>query len=267
MNNRTLITKLNKLKGIGPDQEWLKNNREILLQQISNSGASDISRFSAIVINIQSFLKTASQPAFALAVFVLVLVGGSLFSHQLFNQTKPNDSLYAARIFSEKAKLSTVFNQQDRNRLSAQFASQHAQAISAVLSNPKFNTVSNKKVVAKLNKDFQTEINTVKTKIVNLPINNSDDEIVSIASDIKKGKAIQISEPKLKATTSAIATTTEATTSSETSTSTATTTSAVKTNRGNVKVEKMLEEAEQSFNDKDYNSATSKLKEIGNIIK
>ncbi len=259
MTEKNLISRLNNLKNVKPDAEWLKSNRELLLTQISNSGASDLSTWQNFIINLQSFTKTVYQPVFILGTFIIVLVSGSLFSHQLFTQAKPNDSLYIARIVSEKAKLGTIFNNNDRDRLAVQFAANHAQEITTVLANPEFNNESNQDQVAHLNESFNKEINTVKTKINRLTTNktpvvpNNEDALVSVASDLTADQGIQLIEPKLATTT---ATNTkeiisEDITISETVTET----------------DKILDEAQQLFDQKDYNSAFNKLKEVDEIIK
>jgi len=202
MSDKDLILKLNNLKNINPDEAFLKSNRELLLSQISNSGATEISAWQSFVISLASLSKAAAQPVYAFGVFVFVLISASLFSNKLFSSAKPNDSLYIARVISEQAKLSTVINQESRDKLAVQFANNRAQDISAVLSDPAFNNEKNKDQVAKLNTSFNEEIATVKTKINNLapaktsvvvnPINNNDS--VSIAENNKDANGVQLLE-------------------------------------------------------------------------
>lgn len=270
MTDKELITKLNSLKNIAPDANWLANNRELLLSQVSNSGARELSAWSLFVINFSSLAKAASKPAYALGAFVLILLTGSIFSHQAFSSAKPNDSLYIARIISEKAKLNTVFNSDERNKLAVQFATEHAQDISAVLADPQFNTDENKDQVAKLNESFNDEINSVKTHISylspkpakNKEINNTNDT-VSIAGSLKDNNGVQIFEdtnlkadvtPGAKATSVLnVAATLVASTTIATSTP--------------VSADSVLDEAKQLFEKKDYTKASDKLKEVDEMIK
>ncbi len=263
MTEKNLISRLNNLRNVKPDAEWLKSNRELLLTQISNSGASDLSTWQTFIINLQSFTKTVYQPVFILGTFIIVLVSGSLFSHQLFTQAKPNDSLYIARIVSEKAKLGTIFNNNDRDRLAVQFAANHAQDITTVLSNPEFNNESNQDQVAHLNESFNKEINTVKTKINRLTINktptipNNEDALVSVASDLTVDQGIQLIEPELTITTATNTIPSIEEIISEEMIIPETVT----------ETDKILDEAQQLFDQKDYNSALNKLKEVDEIIK
>ncbi|MFZ4631756.1 MAG: hypothetical protein ACOYL8_00945 [Patescibacteria group bacterium] len=236
MTDKDLIAKLNSLKNINPDSNWMTSNRDLLLSQISNSGARDLSAWQSFVINLSSFAKAASQPVYALGVFVFVLVTGSLFSHQVFGGAKPNDSLYIARIISEKAKLNTMFNSDERNKLAVQFATDHAKDISNVLADPKFNTEENKDQVAKLNESFDKEIDTVKSKIsylipsakVTVPeeVKATGTDIVSIAGNEKATSGVQVLENK-----------------------------------------SAIDEAKVLFDKKDYTKASDKLKEVDELIK
>lgn len=280
MTEKELISKLNNLKSINPDQGWLDSNRELLLSQISNSGAKELSAWRTFIINFQSVAKAASQPVFALGVFVILLLSGSLFSHQLFNKTKPNDSLYIARIISEKAKLNMILDTENRDKLAAQFATEHAQEITAVLADPQFNNDSNKDQVAKLNESFSQEIIIAKDKLSRLPAKKESpdqaaDAVVSMAEFEKDNQSIQIStndavtdtanvpalDPKLDPTQiSSLLATNTATDLSKTATPTPETLKAGEPNQ-------ILDEAQKLFDNKDYDKALNKLKEINEIIK
>lgn len=250
MTDKDLISKLNTLKTIKPDSTWMANNRDLLLSQISNSGARDLSAWQLFVINFNSFAKAIAQPVYALGAFVLILVSGSLFSHQVFGSAKPNDSLYIARIISERAKLNTMFNSDERNKMAVQFATEHAQDISNVLADPKFNTEENKDQVEKLNASFDQEIKTVKSKISYLIPKKvatleepkaSTSDIVSMAGSDKATSGVQILEAKVA-------------------------TPEVKAPE--VKSEEtIINEAKVLFDNKDYSKASDKLKEVDELIK
>ncbi|MFA5131191.1 MAG: hypothetical protein WC467_02090 [Patescibacteria group bacterium] len=283
MTNKDLVGKLNTLKSIAPDSTWLASNRELLLSQISNSGARELSAWQIFAINFSSLMKASAKPAYALGAFVLILITGSIFSHNVFSSAKPNDSLYIARIISEKAKLNTVLNTDDRNKLAVQFATEHAQDISDVLADPAFNNESNQDQVAKLNDSFNEEINNVKTHIAYLntksvktnstidtgaTLNASD--TVTMANSLKDGSGVEVfvsgqatgSNPStIKATTSPalknapdvllVATSSDNLETVSTASSTDT----------------ILDEAKLLFDQKDYSKASDKLKEVDIIIK
>ena len=263
MTDKDLIKKLNTLKNINPDSAWTAGNRDLLLSQITNSGARDLSAWQIFVINISSVARTVSKPVYALGAFILVLITGSLFSQQVFGNAKPNDSLYIARIISEKAKLSTVLNTDDRNKLAVQFATDNAKDISAALANPAFNNDTNKVQVAQLNNSFSNEINTVKTRISYLSpskvssvpeVKPTSTDTVSIADSGKDNKGLQLSEtPSIKTT----ATVTTATVTPKTLIATST----------DVTADTLLNEATQLFDNKDYTKAVDKLNAVDELIK
>jgi len=265
MTDQELIVKLNSLNKVSPDQNWLKSNRELLLSQISNSGAEKLAVWKIVLIDFSSALKSASQPVYALGIFVLLLVGSVFYSQQIFAEAKPNDSLYIARIISEKLKLNTTFNAQERDMLAVQFATSHAQDISAVLSDPRFNTVENKDQVEKLNNSFKEEVNTVKDRISRLPVKIKKAPVallvatgseVIIADNAKDGERIQIAEkvqPTLEAASSSLAASSSAKIEDIKS--------------GASEADMILDEATKLFDSKDYTKASSKLKEVDEIIK
>jgi len=286
MTDKELISKLNSLQKISPDQAWLKSNREILLSQISNSGATELSVWKMFIINLESLAKTSLQPAFALGVFALVLISGSLFSHQLFNKTKPNDSLYIARIISERAKLSTVFNSDNREKMAAQFAATHAQDIASTLADPKFDQAANQDQVAHLNASFNKEMETVKSRVnrlaslttkspASLITANPDDQVFSAAENNKDNQGIQLSDGRDlgaadKGTLNNVIVNNLIATNSLTATTTlnSSTTTTIKSETAEaVQADKILDEAQELFESKAYDKAVDKLKEVEEIIK
>lgn len=297
MNNRDLISKLNNFKKINPDQKWLDNNRELLLSQVSNSCAESLSVWKILVINLTSLSKAVSQPIYALGIFVLLLLSGSLFSQGLLAKTKPNDSLYIARIIAENVKLNTTFNTAERNKLALQYASGHAQDISAVLSDPEFNTAGNSARVAKLNSSFNEEVKTVKSRIKSLSVSTSDyvenvsknsnkpeTEDLVIADSFKDKQGISLEEnknnlseniiigsEKVSSGTEKIKATGTGDTLNSGVTLTATTTNlnsstSLEIVNTSSAADKILDEAQKLFDSKNYSQAADKLKEVEKII-
>lgn len=208
MSDKDFLSQLKTLKEIHPQSDWLKSNREILLSQISNSGADNISSWQKILIDIKSFSLVVSKPVMAMASFLVLFVATSAFAHLAFNQTKPSDSLYIARIISEKAKLSTVFNAQEREKLEAKFAANHVETITNVLAESNV-TDDNEDQFAYLNDSFNKEINIVREKIVGMTKRNEqnvasvvsqpliseeleEDALVSVADNNKEEQGTQL---------------------------------------------------------------------------
>lgn len=274
MTNSQLIAKLNNLKKVNPDQKWLESNRELLLSQVSNSGAENLSVWKIMIINVSSVFKSAAQPAYALGVFIFLLLAGSLFGGPLLAKTKPNDSLYIARIISEKVKLNTTFNSNARNKMEVKFASEHAQDISAILSDPAFNNEANQDQVARLNNSFNEEVKTVKERIGRLsaagaavsdnPSAPKNDEVI-IADSAKDGQGIQLSVQPLISTTATLTIPAGFNLNATSVDLMATSTETEKVEP--TKADKIIDEAQALFDSKDYVKASDKLKEVDEIIK
>ncbi|PKM89395.1 hypothetical protein CVU83_00030 [Candidatus Falkowbacteria bacterium HGW-Falkowbacteria-2] len=266
MTENNFIKQLKDLKKITPDSAWLKSNREILLSQISNSGVKELSVWKRILIDARSFTMTVSQPALVLGALLLFATGASAFGHLAFNRAKPDESLYIARIISEKAKLSTVFNNEEKAKLEVKFAADHAEAITEVLSRTE-EGAHNEVKVAELNKNFDREINTVRARIAAIQKTAiapevsdsavSEDGIIISAGTEKDGAGLQLSINNGTVTPTT------------TATSSATGTLEVKTEPvKDVKAaNEILDEAKTLFDNKEYNGAMEKIKEVRELIK
>lgn len=285
MTDKNLLTKLNNLKSVKPNTEWVSDNRVLLCQQISNSSGHKLSGWELFWINLKCLTQTSSRPVFALGVFLLVLVISSIFGHQLFSEAKPNDSLYIARVISEKARLNTVLDSQERDKMAIKFATNHAKDINTVLADPNFNNEANQDRVARLNESFNKEVEIARTKIERINSRqtqldkigevNSDkatttgeqiaalatstvidsEEVVLIATEIDliNDNGIEVAEIKIPEVTTE-ATTTVAT---EPVSILVTTPNPIRS----------LEEAKELFEKKDYENVGEKLKEISELIK
>lgn len=243
MTERELIKKLNNLKNIKPDLEWKKNNREVLLSQIANTGSDvKMTAWQNFFMLSKNLFSVVYQPALVTLVLVLVLMGGLFYGNRL--NVKPNNSLYIAKIISEKAMLSATFNQDDKNKLALKFTTNHARDIIDALSDPKFNTEVNKNEVAKLSSNFKNEIDQAKDNVIikdeikNTNINNEDGKVFS-AELSKDGNGISLSH---SSTTEIV-------------------------NTGSSSTSEILDDAQKMFNDKDYSGALNKLDEINKILK
>jgi len=279
MSDNDFLKQLKGLKNISPAASWLKSNREILLSQIANSSAQELTPQRRLLIDVRSFLAAASRPSLVLGSFFLLLLAGvSFFGHLAFSRTKPNESLYIARIISEKAKLNTVFDSEERDKMEVQFATSHAEAITEVLAG---TDVNDEDQVAKLNDSFNKELETVRTKIAVIKKNNtqtvavpseipavSEEDILLTAGNGKDDAGMQIA---LNNSTTPLASPTAPVLAVDkvTPAETATPTPEVVTEKEVVadKAEEVLNEAQSLFDHKEYSGALDKLKEVKEMIK
>lgn len=248
MKERDLLKQLNNLRNIRPDDAWKQSQRTLLLTQISNSAPRELSSWEGFVIVFKTSVKTFSQPAVAFASFVCLMFVSAIFSHNWLNNAKPNDTMYVARVISEKVKLNTVIDKEAREKMEAQFAAEHATDIATVLADPKFNTPDNQVEVAKLNSNFNQEIETVKTRLIAIApatvvVPEKVEEKVTSASSGKDDSGVQLFIPEKVATSTA--------------TSTASST----------QEKTIVDQAQDSFQKKDYQKALDNLQKIDELIK
>jgi len=240
MTEKELIAKLNNLKNIKPDGQWKASQREILLSQIENTGATSVSSWQNFWIVTRGVFSSVPQPAYFSLAIIFFLMGSLWFGRSL--PINPNSSLYIAKTISERAHLNMTFGQSEKNQLAMQYAQEHAQEIVNTMADPSFQ--ADNATVDKLNSSFKEEIAKLKN---NLPAPVKDDSIVISADSSKDKDGVSVYDPQVEATKAATTTT---------------------TNTGVVKDPgKILDEAQVLFDQKNYQGAAEKLEEAKTAIK
>lgn len=169
MSEKELLEQLNNLKNIKPDHGWKERNRQVLLSQIygaepAEAGASRGWMFKYVLQLSAQAARSVSQPAVAVAFILLFMLGGGVFSLYAAQGTKPGDSLYIAKIISEKAQQAFTFDERAKARLGIEFAGNRAKELSQVLAERDENEEKEVKVEQLVN-DFRKEIEVAKTRI------------------------------------------------------------------------------------------------------
>ncbi len=185
MTGKDLINNLRELKNKRGDNQFLNDNRQLLLAQISNSGTEELSAWKRFVISFENLAKTSARPVVSVATFILVILSVGIFGTDYLQSSKPNDSLYIARVFSEKLKVNTTFDEINRDKLASKYALSHAEDIVLILSDESFHSEENSQAVARLTEDFKEEINKASLSISNLEKNNTE-TFVAVNTDTEK---------------------------------------------------------------------------------
>lgn len=242
MTERELIKKLNNLQNVKPDDSWKTSHREILLSQVQNtSGDFHLSALGNFWMLTRNVFASVPQFAWASVAIVLFLTTGVFFGDRL--PVGPNNSLYIARVISERAKLSTMSDGEAKSRLTVQYSSGHARDIVSTLSDA--NNTSNQEEVAKLNDTFKTEIAKVKE---NLPtVVSNDDAVVAIADSEIATTGLSVYTPEGDKPKDTVV---------------ASSTPMVEVKDAKV----ILDEAEKLFDAKDYAGALDKLNEADQVL-
>ncbi len=172
MTNNDLLKQLNNLKDIKPDPDWKKTNRGILVNQIFGPETKKTRyEFSwAKIIGERlplQALRNVSQPAMVVVLVLIFLAGSGVLSIKAAQNTKPGDSLYIAKIVSEKAHLALTFDEREKARLGISFAGNRARELGQVMSQPD-NEPAKQAAMEKLVSDFKKEIDGVKTHLAKI---------------------------------------------------------------------------------------------------
>lgn len=289
MENKELIKKLSNLKSIAPDKEWKERNRGILFSQISAAvvpAAEETGAMIKIFVLPRTLVRFFSTPAWAVFFVCLLFAAGSVFSVRAARLSKPDSSLYIARIISEKAQLAVTFGEEKKAKLSFRFANDHAKDITEILANTDLNNEGSKAKADKLSENFKNEIKVAKTKLKEIKgsgqavspdksIGEKAEEVEVFSANLgREEKGMQLSEPGTNninnsKETAANGVPPEAAPNPPAEKAT-NTPPAVKeegsyaNNLGDA--DKILEEAEKLFNEKDYSGTLNKLEKADTIV-
>ncbi len=294
--DKNLIKQLNNLKNITADSEWKSRNREILITQISYSGPETKNlknriyewRETIFSFSKNNLAKNISHSFVSLLLVLVVVLGGGIMSLKAAQNTKPGDSLYIAKIISEKARASLTFDEKEKARLSVEFASNRAKEIKQVLREDDNNK---EKKVEDLTKSLKKEIKAARERVEKIIAQKTDDKDISNTSSQKNDninkevsgdsqnqedddkfvfsanlskdeKGIQISEkePNIKKDQS---------TTEDTSSSTLSSTNILSTTEEkniDVNPEEILDEVSKLLEEENYDEILDKLEVVDKII-
>lgn len=266
MEDRDLLKKLNDLKTIKPDDNWKKNYREILYSQISagvteNKSESNLKTIWDSIMPGKIFMDMA-KPVWVMSlasVLILVIGIGGVYASK---NSKPGDSLYIAKIISEKAQFAMVFNEKDKAKLGLEFAANRAKEITQVLSEAKEPAGQKEKKVEQLSQNFKKEISQVKNRLTTIKAaenkNNQNKKVeepeVFGANLDKSDQRMELAEPAksevkkdvvLESQTKPTATTTKENLNSS---------------------DKVLDEAEKMIDEENYGGILNKMEEAKQIM-
>lgn len=279
MTDKQLLQQLKSLKNIALDCSIKDKNKDVLLSQISNTFIKNDKPVINHLFNFKNVFSVMSQPILVVAGVFVFLIGSLTLGSGLYANSKPNDSLYIARVISEKARLNTTFSQSQRDALAVKFASDHAKDIATILMDPEFNSEDNQVQVEKLNNSFQNEISKVKTRMEKNDVltdsANNNEELVYSASGLQDGDRLEISMPEQETVKTNEGESLVKNTSSDPIVNSSSTTQDLET-KIDSSVEKLNEikdgqkiiaEIEQLFSEKKYEEVITKLSEVEKIIK
>jgi len=226
MTEKELIKNLSALKSSSINPEWIKHNRATLSYQIFNGAEYSDTAFGFFE-RISLISKRVLQPTPIAALIAVFLLVGSAFASR--NST-PGEPLYIAKTISEKAQLVATFNETSRAKLNLEFARERAAELEKVTAN--VDAPASEARVQELSTGFKKQLESARSRISKIDSTKkavpaiNEENGVVGAEAGKESKGIEVSDPSQKA----------------------------------------LEEAEKLFNEKNYNAAAEKLKELGSQL-
>jgi len=186
MPNRNLIKQLNSLKDLRADNNFRKENKNILLNQIySGDMESANNSFNWVEVITKKIpldaFKMIPHSAFVGAFVLVFMFGSGLFGMHVAQNAKPGDSLYIAKIAKEKTQFVFTFDEKKKVELGLEFAGNRAKELALVLEehqDEKNNSENEKnEKVSKLVDDFKKEIKNVKVRINKINEDKEKDDV------------------------------------------------------------------------------------------
>lgn len=271
MTERDLLTKLKNLKSVSASASWKKSNRDILFSQISGgSKEPERANWFEVFENFlpQKMVFVFSKPVAVFAVIALIVFGGSAASIAASARSKPGDSLYIAKIISEKTKLALTFDSKAKAQLNLEFAGNRATEATQVLSESGTDQEKNAQL-DELSTNFKKELTAVKSRLAkinpNSTSNNNDNNNNGNAGSTGDEK-VQVFGSALEKTDQGVEVSDNQENSNKDNINQAATTT--KTSGAAVfsTADSALADAEKLFDQKDYQGSLTKLKELSVII-
>ncbi len=191
--SRDIIQQLKNLKQgeVSPREEWLKNNREILLSQIKNTIPSETKpgAVEKIWLGMSIFLPKKVvfdfvRPLSILLVVAIVGTSGWIATVDASYQSLPGDLLYPAKRAVEKTQViaaNVTGNKKAATKLHSEFAKRRAAELKQVVKDPKKQNKAIQAVV-----DLKKEIKNVNNSLEEIKNNTADKGQAETAKDISK---------------------------------------------------------------------------------
>ena len=183
--NNNFYTNLVPLRAVKMDNGIKAKQKTYLMREINSQPSAYLQDKPVIEGNFWSQLSHFFvQPAVFVSLLVLALTAYGAVGVVASEKTKPGDSLYIAKIVSEKTQLALTFNGNKRTQLNLEFAGNRAREIKMVLDQSQSAAEERDKKVSDLTQAAKKEINQVRGRIKPVtPIIANRNKIASSSDD------------------------------------------------------------------------------------
>jgi hypothetical protein len=195
MREKEIISQLNILKSIKPEESWVIESRNRVLSkapcfgwtviELDRERGHIVDNKSSILSRFMSF--AGNRAAVAFMSFVILFVGGAL----IVNASKsslPGDSLYPVKIASEKVILA-VASEEEKAKIEIEQAGKRLEEL-AVIS-WKTSDLEQQQKVDQLIVDFEVKINSANKHLTKIDNNSEKAKIAKVIND-QSGKYVEI---------------------------------------------------------------------------
>lgn len=190
MNEKELLRNLSALKSVTPSADWVKKNREQLAFQIFNGkepAAIELGWFAQFSLVAHRLLQPAPIAAL-IALFFFISGGLGLRAAQKAN---PDDTLYIAKIMSEKLQGVATIDQDRKAELNLRFAQNRAAEMDELSKNQSPVATEN---AAELKENFKSEIASVRQQLDR--INENQAKQAAIAAQTQAAAKLSVKAVK-----------------------------------------------------------------------
>jgi len=130
------ILQLKELKNIKPDVVAQATQKAMLMQQISASARTSESRGAGFVLSVREFFRhevaVLAQPMASVAVLILLVIGGGIFSISAASEATPGSFLYTVKLIGEKTQFALTPTQESKVKLSVNFAERRVDEMTSI---------------------------------------------------------------------------------------------------------------------------------------
>jgi hypothetical protein len=155
---------------IAADPAWVRATRETLLMQVRNSLPTTQLGFWARQRELARTLWTSKtsqlvrKPAMAFLSFLVVALGGSIFSVSAAEHSLPGDFFYGLKLVTEQARLALTPATEDKLKLKTEFTERRLNEFQQIASN---GTAQDQ--VVQVAAVLKSDLNTIKQQLTQVP--------------------------------------------------------------------------------------------------
>lgn len=175
-------SQLRELRSIKPESGWKAAQKEMLMKQVFAAAREDNKKGGIILYIKEAFsheMSVLAQPIVSIAVIIMIVIGGGIFSITAASEATPGSFLYTVKIVSEKTQFALTTKPEEKIKLRVSFVERRVNEITSVASN------NDNKVLGEIADNLANDIMSVQSElseIENKDINSALDMARAINS-------------------------------------------------------------------------------------